>query len=58
MTDAPGISHERAQVAAQRLINAAFKTPHAPWHKFSIPVDPDKDDDLVIMAYIKQQEAK
>lgn len=46
------ITHERAQLAAQRLINSHFgNRDHAHIH---IPVNLD-DDDVVIHDYIEQQ---
>jgi hypothetical protein len=50
------IGHDEARAAAYRLVNSHFNNPdHA---RVSIPARPDYDDDLVLMAYIKQQEAR
>lgn len=49
------ISHVEAREVAQRLINSHFRNePHA---RIGIPRRPDYDDDLLIMAYIRQREA-
>ena len=52
---APLITHDQARIAASRLINSIYNRP--PRAVFSIPAD-DKDDDIVLMAYIAQQEFK
>jgi len=52
---APLITHEQARTALTHLINSVFD--RAPKAKFSIPVN-DKDDDIVLMAYIAQQELR
>jgi len=54
------ISHNEAREAMQRLVNSHFNNPretheHA---RMSIPVNPDRDDDLVLAAYIEQQRRK
>lgn len=47
------IPHDEAKAAAIRLINSHFRNPdHA---RVSIPAKPDYDDDLVLLAYIRQQ---
>lgn len=47
------IGHDEAEAACKRLINSHFHNPdHA---RISIPARPDEDDDLVLMAYIKQR---
>ena len=50
---APLITHEQARVALAHLINSVFD--RAPKATFSIPVQ-DSDEDIVLMAYIAQQE--
>ena len=54
------VSHNEAREAMQRLVNSHFNNPretheHA---RMSIPANPDRDDDLVLAAYIEQQRAK
>lgn len=50
------VTHMEAHEAAQRLINSHFRQePHA---RVSIPARPDYDDDLRIMRYIEEQEAR
>jgi len=50
------ISHEEAREIAHRLVNSHFRKPdHA---RVSIPANPDRDDDLLIMSYIEQQSTK
>lgn len=54
------ISHDEAREAMQRLVNSHFnndreKHEHA---RMSIPANPDRDDDLLLAAYIEQQRAK
>lgn len=50
------IGHDEAREVARRLINSHFRQePHA---RIGIPARPDYDDDLLILAYIKQQEAR
>lgn len=48
------ISHETAREALARLVNSAYQRPGEKAH-FSIPVR-DSDEDVVLMAYIAQQE--
>lgn len=48
------IGHDEALEAAQRLINSHFDNP-GPQARTSIPAEPDRDDDLVLCAYILQQ---
>jgi hypothetical protein len=48
------ISHEEARQIAQRLINSAFRNGKDEAH-FEIPANKERDDDLLIMAYIHQQ---
>lgn len=52
------ISHAEAREVAQRLIDGAFRNSDKPRPRFSIPADKDRDDDLLISAYIAQQAAK
>jgi hypothetical protein len=49
------ISHIEARASAARLINSHFRNPDEN-ARVSIPADPERDDDLIIMAYIWQQE--
>lgn len=55
LTDRP-ISHDEAHGCAQRLINSFFHNPNGAVAR--VPADKDNDDDLVLMAYIAQQEAR
>lgn len=48
------VTHERARLAARRLVNSHFHNPDTA--RMSIPVNVD-DDDIVINDYISQQEA-
>lgn len=53
------ISHTEARDAVQRLVNSHFNNPEPCEHgRFSIPANVERDDDLVLMAYIQQQEEK
>jgi hypothetical protein len=49
------ITHEQARTALARLLNSIYD--REPRARFSIPVD-DKDDDIVLMAYIAQEELR
>lgn len=54
------ISHDEASAAVQRLVNSHFNN-HPDTHehgRMSIPANPDRDDDLVLSAYIEQQRAR
>lgn len=51
------ITHEQARAAAMRLISSAFERDNGPKAKFSIPVQ-NTDDDVVILAYISQEETR
>jgi len=51
------ISHDEARESLQRLINSHFNNP-GEHGRMSIPANPDRDDDLVLAAYIRQQRAK
>ncbi|MCJ2075407.1 hypothetical protein MKK68_07010, partial [Methylobacterium sp. E-016] len=48
------VSDEEAKAAARRLINSHFR--NADSARVSIPANPDRDDDLVLMSYIAQRE--
>ena len=48
------ISHDEAWEAVNRLTNSHFR--REPCARVGIPARPDYDDDLVLMAYIRQQE--
>lgn len=54
------ISHDEAREAMQRLVNSHFNNPRDKYEhaRMSIPANPDRDDDLVLSAYIEQQRAK
>jgi hypothetical protein len=47
------IGHREASEALQRLINSHFRNPDGA--RVSIPANPDRDDDLVMHAYIWQR---
>lgn len=51
------ISHDEAREAMQRLVNSHFNNPRDTHEhgRMSIPANPDRDDDLVLSAYIKQR---
>lgn len=56
------VSHERAREAARRLIKGSFRRDgerleREDQPRFTIPCRPDADDDVVLMNYIRQQEA-
>jgi hypothetical protein len=46
------ITHNEAREIAQRLINSHFRT--EPGARMTVPAEPDRDDDLLIIAYIEQ----
>ena len=48
------IAHVEADEAATRLINSHFKN-DAERARVSIPANPERDDDLIIRSYIRQQ---
>lgn len=50
------ISHEAARAIAHRFINGHFNNA-GPHPIVSIPADPERDDDLRLLAYIDQCEA-
>lgn len=54
------IPHDEAREAMQRLVNSHFNNPRDTHEhgRMSIPANPDRDDDLVLSAYIRQQRAK
>lgn len=52
------ISHTEAREIAARLIHSMFRRDDADHARASIPANPDRDDDLLINAYIQQQEAR
>lgn len=56
MSEKKKISVERAREAFQRVIHSVFKR-GGPYARFSIPADPDNDDDLVLSDFIAQSEA-
>ena len=51
------IDHGEAREAMQRLVNSHFNNDRAKCEhaRMSIPANPDRDDDLVLSAYIKQR---
>ena len=48
------VSHEEAKAAARRLINSHFRNEDSA--RLSIPANPDRDDDLVLLSYIAQRQ--
>lgn len=48
------VSHARAQLAAARLIDSYFEN-GAERPRISIPANPDRDDDMLLMRYIREQ---
>src|SRR5690242_3727841 len=48
------VTHEEAKAAANRFIAGHFKNKgeHA---RISIPANPERDDDLILLSYIAQQ---
>lgn len=51
------ISHEEAQEALSRFEASHFHKTDKEHARISIPANPDRDDDLVLGAYIRQQAA-
>lgn len=51
------IPHLEAEAVAIRLINSMFRN-DAERARVSIPANPDRDDDLLIRSYIRQQMRK
>lgn len=49
------ISHDEVKEAVQRLVDGHFRNTGKEHGRMSIPANPDRDDDLVLSAYIKQQ---
>lgn len=49
------VTHAEAHEAARRLINSRLQREDGA--RIAIPANPDRDDDLVLMAYIHQREA-
>lgn len=52
------ITHEEAHEIARRLIASHFRRTDCETARASIPANPDRDDDLLINSYIKQQARK
>lgn len=53
------ISHDEARTIQIRFNNSHFRQKSSSERAhYSIPADPERDDDLLLIAYIKQQEAK
>lgn len=50
----PKVSPERARIAVQRLINSHFHNDNRA--QCRIPADPENDDDLLAVRYIKETE--
>lgn len=48
------ISHAEAKEAARRLVNSHFRNEDGA--RVSIPANPNRDDDIVLMSYIAQRE--
>ncbi len=56
------VTHDEAREIARRLIHGSFRRDgeqleHDKRPRFSIPANPDRDDDLRICDYIEQQKA-
>lgn len=51
------IGHDEARECARRFIDGHFNNPGRERPRASIPARPDYDDDLLLLSYIKQQEA-
>jgi hypothetical protein len=51
------ISHDEAVEIATRLINSHFGNKNRECARISIPANPERDDDLLILAYIDQQKS-
>lgn len=51
------ISHDEARAIADRLIASHFRKHDSENARITIPADPERDDDLLIGAYILQQRA-
>lgn len=51
------ILHVEAREIASRLIASHFRNTDQQQARISIPANPDRDDDLLLLAYIHQQEA-
>ncbi|MBE7204680.1 MAG: hypothetical protein INR70_43735 [Parafilimonas terrae] len=47
------VTHAEAEEASRRLINSHFRNPDGA--RVSIPANPDRDDDLILTAYIAQR---
>lgn len=47
------VTHEEAEAAARRLVNSHFRNPDSA--RVSIPANPNRDDDLVLLSYIAQR---
>lgn len=52
------ITHQQARDSAQRFINRHFNHKNDPQPRISIPADPARDDDLLLMSYIDQEEKR
>ena len=52
------ISNDEARRAAQRFINKHFDRIDREYPAVSIPANPERDDDLVLLSYFNQQERK
>jgi hypothetical protein len=50
-----GVTHEAAGDALNRFIASHFDDANAEHARISIPARPDRDDDLLLVAYIEQQ---
>ena len=50
------ITHDRAELAARRLIGSHFGLSERP--KITVPPRASEDDDFVLMAYVRQQRTK
>jgi len=52
------ISNDEARAAAQRLSNSHFNNPLGEHGRTSFPANPDRDDHLILMAYIEQRRSQ
>ena len=51
------VTHEQARISAMRFIDGWFSNPGKDYPRMTIPVELD-DDDVTLLDYISQQEAK
>lgn len=58
MSEHETISHDEAEAIADRYNASHWKLTNKERARYSIPADPKRDDDLRLVAYIKQNRAK